>query len=123
MGNFRDLSVWAKAHALTLGIYKSTQKFPREEIFGLTAQMRRASNSIGANLAEGCGRKSDPEFRRFIHLAMGSASELEHHLLLARDLQFVTTVEFEKLKGQIEEIGKMLKSLSVKVSGKAAGYK
>jgi four helix bundle protein len=99
-----------------------TQKFPREEIFGLTAQRRRASSSIGANLAEDCGRKSVPEFRRFIHLAMGSASELEHHLLLARDLQYLQIEEFEKLKNQIAEIGKMLKSLSVKGRGKSAGY-
>src|SRR2546421_12935224 len=123
MGGFKELTGWAKAHALTLEIYKVTQKFPREEIFGLTAQMRRASNSIGANLAEGCGRKSDPEFRRFIHLAMGSSTELEHHLLLAKDLELLRSEEFDRLKDQIGEIGKMLKSLSVKVSGKAAGYK
>jgi len=74
-------------------------------------------------LPKGCGRESDPEFGRLIHLAMGSASELEHHLLLGRDLQFLQIEEFEKLKNQIAEMGKMLKSLSVKVSGKAAGCK
>jgi four helix bundle protein len=94
MGNFNDLHVWKKAHALTLEIYRITQRFPKEEMFGLTTQMRRASSSIGANLTEGCGRKSDPELRRFVHLAKGSASELEYHLVLSRDLKYLNEKDF-----------------------------
>ena len=86
MKDFRDLQVWQKAHGLTLAIYRVTVTFPRQELYGLTTQLRRASSSIAANLAEGCGRNSDAEFARFCSIAMGSASELEYHLLLARDL-------------------------------------
>jgi four helix bundle protein len=85
MEDFKDLMVWSKAHQLTLCIYQRTQRFPKEEMFGLTSQVRRASASIGASIAEGCGRRSDAEFRRFLQIARGSASELEYHLLLARD--------------------------------------
>jgi four helix bundle protein len=123
MGDFKDLNVWAEAHSRTLVVYKVTQKFPREEIFGLTAQMRRASGSIAANLTEGCGRKSDAELRRFVHLAMGSASELEHHLLLARDLGFLSKGEFDELNEALGRIGRMLASLSVSVNGTRSGYK
>ena len=76
MQNFRNLKVWEKAHALTLAIYRSSKTFPRDEIYGLTSQMRRASVSIGANIAEGTCRKGDVEFARFLQMAAGSASEL-----------------------------------------------
>jgi four helix bundle protein len=84
--NFRNLKVWEKAHTLTLDIYQSSKSFPREEIYGLNSQMRRASSSIGANIAEGSCRRGDMDFARFLQIAMGSASESEYHLLLARDL-------------------------------------
>ena len=122
MGNFKDLDVWVKAHALTLDIYAITKTFPREEIFGLTSQLRRASTSIAANLAEGCGRKSDPELRRFVHLARGSASELEYHLLLARDLKFLPEQDFKRMAKACDEISRMQNSLSSSVKGKGAGY-
>jgi four helix bundle protein len=86
--------------------------FPRDEIYGLTSQKRRASASIGANIAEGCGRRSDPEMKCFIQIARGSAGELECHLLLARDLQFFTIDEFEELEPKILEIERMLASLA-----------
>ena len=82
MKSFRDLQVWEKAHRLTLAVYSSTMEFPRDEQYGLTSQIRRASSSIAANIAEGCGRSGDGELRRFLEIAMGSASELEYHLLL-----------------------------------------
>ena len=85
MKDFRELKVWRKAHELTLAVYQITASFPREELYGLTAQLRRAGSSIAANLAEGCGRNGDAELARFCSMAMGSASELEYHLLLARD--------------------------------------
>src|SRR5271165_4637507 len=117
MEDFKDLKVWSKAHALTLAIYKSTRQFPREEIYGLTSQMRRASASIGANIAEGCGRRSDPEMNRFIQIARGSVSELEYHLLLARDLRFLSVEEFEDLEAKVFEVQRMLASLSQRLKG------
>jgi four helix bundle protein len=85
--DFRELRVWQKAHQLTLTVYRMTSDFPRSEMYGLTSQIRRAASSIGANLAEGCGRTGDAEFARFRSIAMGSASELDYHLLL--DLKFL----------------------------------
>src|SRR5580692_474898 len=98
MEDFKKLKVWSKAHLLTLAVYEITRKFPREEVFGLTSQIRRASASIGANIAEGCGRRSDPEMKRFVQIARGSANELEYHLLLARDLQLLPVEEFKELE-------------------------
>ena len=97
MEDFKDLTVWVKAHELTVQIYQRTRGFPKEEIYGLTSQMRRASGSIGANIAEGCGRRSDPEMRRFVQIARGSASELEQQLYLARDLRCFSEPEFNEL--------------------------
>ncbi len=85
MKDYRDLKVWKRAHAVTLEIYRVTMRFPREELYGLTSQMRRCSASIGANIAEGCGKRSNAEFQRFLQIASGSASELDYHLLLTDD--------------------------------------
>jgi four helix bundle protein len=112
MEDFKDLKVWAKAHELTLAIYQSTRQFPKEEMYGLTSQLQRAAASIGANIAEGCGRRSDPEMKRFVQMARGSASELEYHLLLARDLQLLKVGEFESLDTKVLEIQRMLASLT-----------
>jgi four helix bundle protein len=101
MKDFRQLKVWDKAHELTLGIYRATAGFPREELFGITSQMRRASSSIAANLAEGCGRTGDGDFHRFINTAAGSAVELEYFLLLARDLGLLSTGTHEQLQGNM----------------------
>ena len=112
MEDFRDLKVWTKAHQLTLAIYQCTRKFPKEEMYGLSSQVRRASASIGANIAEGCGRRTDPEMKRFVQIARGSASELEYHLLLAKDLQLLTVDEFNDLEAKVFEVQRMLASLS-----------
>ena len=112
MEDFKNLKVWVKSHQLTLAIYQITGKFPRDEIYGLTSQIRRASASIGANIAEGCGRRSDPEMKRFVQIARGSASELEYHLLLAKDLQHLTIDEFKDLDAKVLEIQRMLASLT-----------
>jgi four helix bundle protein len=117
--DFKNLKVWVKAHELTVQIYQRTRNFPREEIYGLTSQMRRASGSIGANIAEGCGRRSDPEMRRFVQIARGSASELEQHLLLARDLDFVSAAEFNELEDKTREIQRMLAALAQRLRGPA----
>lgn len=108
MRDFKTLKVWHKSHLLTMEIYRATAAFPREELYGLTSQMRRAAASIPANLAEGCGRHGDAELARFAHIAMGSASELEYHLLLARDLGFLEVILYEVLEKQLNEVRRML---------------
>jgi len=110
--NYEDLQVWKKAHALTLDIYKNTRCFPGDERFGLTSQIRRSCASIGANLAEGCGRRSDGEMGRFVHIAMGSGAELSYHLLLAKDLDLLSKTSFEHLRSDLSEVMRMLSSLS-----------
>ncbi len=111
MKDFRQLKVWEKAHQLALAIYKTTITFPKEELYGLTSQIRRASMSIPTNSAEGCGRNTDAEFARFLQIAMGSASETEYQILLARDLRFLSENNYTQLQPQIEEIKRMLASL------------
>ncbi len=115
MQSFKNLKVWEKAHVLTLGVYQSSKSFPREEMYGLTSQMRRASASIGANIAEGSCRKGDVDFARFLQIATGSASELEYHLLLARDLKLLQAQEYQRLTCQTEEVKRMLASLMKKL--------
>jgi len=112
--NFMNLKVWGKAHRLTLAVYRGTKSFPKEELFGLTNQIRRASASIGANIAEGCGR-TDVEFGRFLQFAVGSASELQYHLLLSRDLAFVPEPEYRQLSSQTDDVKRMLVTLLAKV--------
>jgi len=115
MKDFRDLLVWRKVHELTLSAYKTTAVFPKIERFALTAQIRRVANSIPANIAEGCGRGSDADFARFLQMAIGSASELEYHLLLACDLNFISKVEHQNLSRRLIEIKKMLTYLVQKL--------
>jgi four helix bundle protein len=111
MKNFRQLKVWEKSHQLALAIYKETKSFPKEELYGLTSQIRRASMSIPTNIAEGCGRNTDAEFARFLQIAMGSASETEYQLLLSHDLEFLNQEQYEKLNTDVTEIKRMLASL------------
>jgi four helix bundle protein len=114
--DFRDLQVWHKAHQLTLAVYRHTTTFPGEERYGLTAQLRRSASSIGANLAEGCGRNGDAELARFCSIAMGSASELEYHLLLAKDLELLTAADHAALTDQTTEVKRMLAGLLLKLT-------
>jgi four helix bundle protein len=115
MKAFRELMVWQKAHELTLAVYRLTAALPRDELYGLTSQLRRSSSSIPANLAEGCGRNGDAEFARFCSMAMGSASELEYHLLLARDLTLIGSTEYEAVSNQTTEVKRMLTALHRKL--------
>lgn len=108
MRDFRDLKVWHKAHQLTLAVYKATRRFPKDEQYGLTSQIRRSCESIPANISEGCGRSSVAELARFLEIAMGSASELEYHLLLARDLLYLDTEGYDPLARELMEIKRML---------------
>jgi four helix bundle protein len=111
MKDFRELLVWEKAHRLTLDVYRVTQRFPREELYGLTSQLRRSCASIAANLAEGCCRATDADFARFVQTSMGSASETDYHLLLARDLGYVEPTEYQNLLGSVTEVKRMLAAL------------
>jgi len=115
MRNFKKYKVWELGHKLTLDIYKATIKFPKEEVYGLTSQMGRASYSIPANIAEGCGRETEPEFRRFLTISQGSASELEYFNILVNDLGIIENEEFAKFDKQINQVKSSLHSLIKKL--------
>ena len=108
MRDFKKIQVWQKAHLFVLEIYKHTENFPDAERFGLISQIRRAAASIPTNIAEGAGRATQKEFARFIHIATGSASEVEYQLLLSHELGYLTTDEYQILEKSIVEIKKML---------------
>ena len=108
MRDFKKIQVWQKAHELTLKIYKITKAFPDDERFGLVSQTRRATASIPTNIAEGAGRETQTEFARFIHIASGSASEVEYQLLLAHELGYISDEEYPHLEKEISEIKRML---------------
>jgi four helix bundle protein len=115
MKDFRDLRVWETSHQLTLDIYRLTAVFPKSELYGLTSQIRRSSSSIGANIAEGCGKRGNNEFQRYLQIASGSASELDYHLLLSRDLGFLQDSDYRKLETGLTELRKMLTALLQKI--------
>lgn len=115
MQDFTKLKVWQRAHELTLAVNRTTADFPRTEVYGLTSQIRRCSSSIGANIAEGCGRGSNADLARYLQMAIGSASELQYHLLLSRDLKFLTVAEHDSLSGSVVEIRRMLVALIAKL--------
>jgi len=109
--DFRKLQVWEKSHLLALQIYKATTQFPTSELYGLTSQLMRAAVSIPSNIAEGVGRGSDADMRRFLLIAFGSASEIEYQLLLAFELKFLKSDQYAQLNQGVTEIKKMLSSL------------
>lgn len=106
--DFRKITAWQRAHAMTLRIYQATSGFPGDERFGLVAQIRRACASIPTNVAEGCGRSTNSELARFIDIATGSASEVEYQLLLAKDLGYLPKDQHTDLSTEIIEIRRML---------------
>jgi four helix bundle protein len=108
VGDYRQLQVWQRAHQLTLDVYQATRALPKEELFGLTSQLRRASSSIPANIAEGCGRNSDAELARYLGIALGSTNELDYHLLLARDLAYLPSPAYEHLAAETQGVAKIL---------------
>jgi len=107
MRNYRELDVWEKSHKLTLELHRLSRSFPREETYGLTSQMRRAAVSIGANLAEGCGRRTSPELARFVRIAMGSAS-----------VEFVTDSQYQRSVAELTRVRKMLSALLASIEAK-----
>lgn len=120
MRTYRNLQVRQKAHRLTLDVYAITKSFPREELYGLTSQVRRASTSVPANIAEGRGRFGNAEFCRFLQIALGSAAELDYLLLLAYDLDYLPSEEHQRLEGDTSEIRAMLLGLIQKLTPKEA---
>jgi len=104
---FQDLIVWQKAHQFVLSIYRFTESFPKNEIYGLTAQLRRAAISIPANIAEGFKKKTKGDKARFMNIAQGSLEESRYYLILAKDLGYGDTLE---LTSQLEEVSKMLEA-------------
>jgi four helix bundle protein len=109
--HYRNLIAWQKAKTLALDVYRCTRKFPRDEIYGLTSQMRRAAVSVPSNIAEGKGRYSQKEFVQFLYHARGSLLELETQLLIARDLDYIDRPVFESLESETEELGRILNGL------------
>ena len=111
MRDFKRLQVWERSHKLTLRIYELTYLFPREEMYGLTSQTRRACASVPTNIAEGCGKDTPADFARFLQIAVGSASETEYLILLARDLKYLNDNQYLELIDEIVSIRKMLTAL------------
>jgi four helix bundle protein len=113
---FRDLNVWQKAHNLVLNIYKVTKDFPREEKYGLVAQLRRSAASIPTNIVEGFKRKTKTDYAHFINIADGSLEETKYHLILAKDLGYLKEEDFNDLNNMCDEIGKMLYAFHKKLT-------
>lgn len=111
MGDYRKLAVWEKAHQMVLATYRVTRNFPKDELYGLMSQMRRAATSIPSNLAEGSGKGTDAELVRYARISMGSARELEYQYLLVRDLEYISPDDFNSLDAQIKEVLRMLTGL------------
>lgn len=108
MRDFHKLVIWQRSHQLTLDIYMLTQQFPKEELFGLTSQIRRSVSSIPTNIAEGCGRETNKDFAHFLQISIGSACETEYQLLLAHDLNYITDKEYFRLNDEIVSVRKMI---------------
>lgn len=119
MKDFRSLKVWELSHKIALAIYNITVTFPREEMYGLISQIRRAGISIPTNISEGCGRGSETDFRRFLQIAFGSACELEYLLLISYELKYILKKDYDQLISQLIETKKMLSGLIKKLNEKS----
>lgn len=115
MRDFRELQVWQKSHVLTVAVYRVTRKFPKEEIYGLTSQIRRAAVSVSANIAEGCCRSGKADFAHFLQIAAGSASEVEYLLLLCHEIELLKASDYKQLEGAVIEVKRMLTSFIKKL--------
>lgn len=113
---FEDLKVWQKSHERVLEVYKVTQQFPAEEKFGLTSQIRRSAVSVVANIAEGSKRQHLKEYIWMLHISHGSLTETEYHLLLAKDLKYLSNAKYQELFNLSEEVGRMLNGLIKSIS-------
>ncbi|MBC8278932.1 MAG: four helix bundle protein [FCB group bacterium] len=108
MSMYKRLDAWKKAYSLGLEIYKCSRSFPKEELYGITSQMRRAATSIAANIAEGNTRRSRKEYQQFISVARGSAAELETWLMFARDLDYIDKITFDVLYSNLDDVKALL---------------
>ena len=115
MRDFKKYDIWQLSHQLTLDIYKLTNSYPKEEMYGITSQIRRASTSIPTNISEGCGRNSDAEFNHFLNIALGSTLETEYLLILSKDLNYIETIEFLKLEKEVNIIKSKIYTLKNKL--------
>ena len=115
MQDYKKLKIWQKGHDIALLTYQLTKSYPKEELYSLTSQMRRAASSIPANIAEGCGRNSQAELARFVTVASGSAFELDYHTYLSKDLEYLTKENYLKLHKQIDELRRMLNAFQQKL--------
>ena len=118
MRDFKKFEVWQFSHQITLNIYTSTKSFPREELFGLTSQIRRSFASIGYNISEGSGRNSDKEFANFINIALGSSNEAENQLILAKDLNYINESDYQNILEELIILKKKLVTLWNRLNGK-----
>ena len=109
--SYRELEVWQKAVELVVLIYRHTKGFPKEEVYGLTSQMRRAAVSVPSNIAEGQGRRTTGEFLNYLSIARGSLLELETQAIIAQKLEFLTTPALQEIEIQLTQVGKMLNGL------------
>lgn len=108
MKDFKDMTIWQRSHKLTLEIYRVTSHFPKDEMYGLTSQLRRAVTSIPTNIAEGCGRRTNAELANFLNIASGSASEVEYEILLAKELGYIAEEQCDSWTREIHELRSML---------------
>ncbi len=115
MRDYKKYTVWNEGHRLVLEIYKITNSFPKDELFGLSSQIRRAMVSVPTNIAEGCGRETDKDFKRFLVIAHGSATEVEYLLFLSNELNFITNKEYLELNERIIILRKQLHKLIIKI--------
>ena len=115
MRDFKKYDVWKLSHVYTLKVYEITKTFPKEEVYGIISQIRRASSSIPTNISEGCGRDSDAEFNRFLTIALGSASEVEYLIILSKDLNYLEEGSFIKLNEDINTIKRKIYTLKQKL--------
>ncbi|PJR03616.1 four helix bundle protein [Avrilella dinanensis] len=116
MRDFKKYDIWQLSHELTLEIYRITNLFPKEEMYGITSQIRRASSSISTNISEGCGRNSDAEFNQFLNIALGSALETEYLLILSKDLKYIDESVFLNLEKKVNIIKSKIYNLKSKIT-------
>lgn len=116
MRDFKKYDIWQLSHNLTLEVYKATNSFPKEEVYGLSSQIRRAVSSIPTNISEGCGRNSDKEFNQFLNIALGSASETEYLFILSKDLNYLGEIVFDDFILKINTIKSKIYKLKEKIN-------
>ena len=116
MRDFKKYDIWKLSHVFTLKIYELTKLFPKDELYGIVSQIRRASSSIPTNISEGCGRTSDAEFNRFLTIALGSASEVEYLIILSKDLNYIDENSFTELNQEINTIKRKIHTLKQKLN-------